>query len=108
MRAWLSWLWQWIKYVYAEYKPKPRVGPSKPTKPGSRTPREYVVPKQHTLEILRLFDNLRNAKGSANVEKHLLWKRIQEVLPPLPSGSWNIDASSVTCVIIKESIEKDK
>lgn len=97
--------------MYSEYKPKPRVKPVKPPrppnppKPGLRVPREYVVPKQHTLEILRLFDNFRNAKGSAHVEKHLMWKRIQEVLPQIPTGSWQIDTSNITQVVIKEVIE---
>lgn len=110
MRAWLGWLWQYLKWLYVEYKPKPRVRPDRPPsppKPGPRVLREYVIPKEYTLQILRLFDNFRDAKGSAHVEKHLMWKRIQEILP-IPSGSWQIDASNVTQVVIKEVMGEDK
>jgi len=107
MKAWLSWLWQWIKYLYDEYKPKPRIRPIKPTKPPSRALLEFAVPPEHTLEVLTLYDKLRNTKGSAVVERHKMWKKIQEVIPDIPTGTWTVDVSSATRVVIRETKKED-
>jgi len=115
MNAWFRWLGQWIQYMYIKYKPKPRVRPGRllnfpkpksppsPPKINTRVERKYAIPQKHTLEVLHLLDNFRNAKGSAHVEKHLLWKKIHEILP-LSVGTWEIDTSDTTQIVIKEVI----
>jgi len=105
MKAWFRWLWQWIKHIYNEYKPKPRIKPIKPTKPLPKAPRKFYIPEEYTLEVIQLYDKMRNGKGHCAVEKYNLWKKIQEVIPDLPEGRWTIDLNDATRMVIREILE---
>lgn len=64
----------------------------------------FTVPEDETLHIFELIDNYNaRSDGSNKVARYCLWKAIHRIFPQTQEGSWTIDCSRATKIIITEN-----
>ena len=69
-----------------------------PAEPKEQVERRYRIPDEYVPEVLELLDKKRKRGGE--VDRYRLWKRLEEIYPPLKEGSWELNTSHATNIYL--------
>lgn len=68
--------------------------------------RSFVIPKEHTVEFLKLCD-MMGQPGRNWVAKYTFWTKATELLPDLSTGDWHYSLVRATSLVIREGDPED-
>lgn len=68
-----------------------------PAEPKEQVERRYRIPDEYVPEVLELADK---SKEDGRVGRYRLWKRLEEIYPPLKEGAWELNTSHATNIYL--------